>query len=155
MYVVGSSDSDIEEPPPKPARPQYPAMSPSGSTPNLAINHSVSSLPHQWCSTTHLPLGHSTPLGPSPQHPLPGSQPATMTHPRNSQLPAEINLQHYFPSSTGYTSVSHHNQGGTGMSSMDSGVPMDFVQPEQHASSLPTRRLHTGGGKTLILLSCP
>lgn len=101
-----SSGSDIEEPPPKPARPQYPAMSPSGSTPNLAANHSVASLPHHWNSTTNLPLGHSTPLGPSPQHPPPGTIPRMSEQKPADPGPREINLQHYFPSSSGYTAVS-------------------------------------------------
>lgn len=93
-----SSGSDIEEPPPKPARPMHP-MSPTGSTPNLATI-SVASLPNQWNSTTNIPLGSSTPMGPSPQHPH------SATAPRSGDLgPREINLQHYFPSSSGYTSV--------------------------------------------------
>ncbi|XP_076085718.1 focal adhesion kinase 1-like isoform X5 [Mytilus galloprovincialis] len=101
-----SSGSDIEEPPPKPARPQYPAMSPTGSTPNLAINHSIASLPHHWNSTTNLPIGHSTPSGPSPQHPPPGTIPRMSEQRVNDLGPREINLQHYFPSSSGYTAVS-------------------------------------------------
>ncbi|XP_021343131.1 focal adhesion kinase 1-like isoform X2 [Mizuhopecten yessoensis] len=133
-----SSGSDIEEPPPKPARPQYPAMSPSGSTPNLTINSSVASLPHQWNSTTNLPVGHSTPLQAlSPQiHPPPASEPATL---RNSQLPAEINLQHYFPSSSGYTSVPFSTNHQQGMSTMDSSMPI-HATPDPGAASLPTRR---------------
>lgn len=96
--LLGSSGSDIEEPPPKPARPMHP-MSPTGSTPNLATI-SVASLPNQWNSTTNIPLGSSTPMGPSPQHPH------SATAPRSGDLgPREINLQHYFPSSSGYTSV--------------------------------------------------
>ncbi|XP_069128415.1 LOW QUALITY PROTEIN: focal adhesion kinase 1-like [Argopecten irradians] len=132
-----SSGSDIEEPPPKPARPQYQAMSPTGSTPNLAINSSVASLPHQWNSTTNLPVGHSTPLqGLSPQtHPPAASEPTTL---RNSQLPAEINLQHYFPSSSGYTSVPSNNH-HLGISTMDSAMPIHAI-PDPGAASLPTRR---------------
>lgn len=106
VFISGSSGSDIEEPPPKPARPQYPAMSPTGSTPNLAINHSIASLPHHWNSTTNLPIGHSTPSGPSPQHPPPGTIPRMSEQRVNDLGPREINLQHYFPSSSGYTAVS-------------------------------------------------
>lgn len=113
LCISGSSGSDIEEPPPKPARPQYPAMSPTGSTPNLTINHSVASLPHQWNSTTNLPMGHSTPTGPSPHHPPPGTIPRMSEQKLADPGPREINLQHYFPSSSGYTAVSsvpHQNQ---------------------------------------------
>ncbi|KAL5016947.1 hypothetical protein ScPMuIL_006536 [Solemya velum] len=82
----GSNGSDIEEPPPKPARPQYPPMSPTGSTPNLSMNNSISSLPQQWNSTTNLPpLGHSTPTGPSPARPNISSPPTHSTPPVQSQ----------------------------------------------------------------------
>ncbi|XP_056017627.1 focal adhesion kinase 1-like isoform X4 [Ostrea edulis] len=103
-----SSGSDIEEPPPKPARPNF--MTPAGSTPNLSNNHSVDSLPPQWGSTTHLPISHSTPLGPSPQQPLPLTHtgPPVMSIIPDHQGPREINLQNYFPSSSGYTSVQQH-----------------------------------------------
>ncbi|XP_056017628.1 focal adhesion kinase 1-like isoform X5 [Ostrea edulis] len=105
---TGSSGSDIEEPPPKPARPNF--MTPAGSTPNLSNNHSVDSLPPQWGSTTHLPISHSTPLGPSPQQPLPLTHtgPPVMSIIPDHQGPREINLQNYFPSSSGYTSVQQH-----------------------------------------------
>nr|XP_011413792.2 focal adhesion kinase 1 isoform X9 [Crassostrea gigas] len=105
---TGSSGSDIEEPPPKPARPNF--MTPAGSTPNLSNNHSVDSLPPQWGSTTHLPISHSTPLGPSPQQPPIHSHtgPPVMSVIPQHQGPREINLQNYFPSSSGYTSVQQH-----------------------------------------------
>lgn len=108
IFLAGSSGSDIEEPPPKPARPNF--MTPAGSTPNLSNNHSVDSLPPQWGSTTHLPISHSTPLGPSPQQPPIHSHtgPPVMSVIPQHQGPREINLQNYFPSSSGYTSVQQH-----------------------------------------------
>ncbi|XP_078319037.1 focal adhesion kinase 1-like isoform X5 [Crassostrea virginica] len=107
---TGSSGSDIEEPPPKPARPNF--MTPAGSTPNLSSNHSVDSLPPQWGSTTHLPISHSTPLGPSPQQPPYHAHtgPPVMSIVPEHPGPREINLQNYFPSSSGYTSVQQHQQ---------------------------------------------
>lgn len=95
-------------------------MSPSGSTPNLSMNNSVSSLPQQWNSTTNLPpLGHSTPTGPSPARSNVPSPPThatpTILTPVQSQSnrslgsteagPRVINLQHYFPSSGGSNSA--------------------------------------------------
>ncbi|KAK3091583.1 hypothetical protein FSP39_020953 [Pinctada imbricata] len=131
-----SSGSDIEEPPPKPARPLYPGT-PCGSTtnlvahPNMAANHSVASLPGNWNSTSNLPLGSSTPMGPSPQHPPPGSRPVypgnTFEHQQRDQGPREINLQNYFPSSTGYTSVSQQLQHTDNHCKQDTNVP-DVVQ---------------------------
>ncbi|XP_062622322.1 focal adhesion kinase 1-like isoform X3 [Saccostrea cucullata] len=105
---TGSSGSDIEEPPPKPARPNF--MTPAGSTPNLSSNQSVESLPPSWGSTTHLPISHSTPLGPSPQQPPAPTHtgPPIMSMMPGHQGPREINLQNYFPSSSGYTSVQQH-----------------------------------------------
>lgn len=83
-------------PPPKPARPVYPNMSPATSL--RSINQStVSSPPSHWGSASNLPLGYSTPFGVSPQHTMLGSQPAV------PPLPREIDLSNYFPSSSGYT----------------------------------------------------
>ncbi|KAH9504131.1 putative serine/threonine protein phosphatase, partial [Bulinus truncatus] len=120
---AGSNGSDEEPPPPpKPARPQF-ALSPTGSTPNLSINNtnsfnsSVASLPHQWNSTTNLPLGHSTPSsGPSPDTNVIKSQGSLRTQDahKHSQLPSssathiEYQLQNYFPSAN-YLQVSSNS----------------------------------------------
>ncbi|XP_035829470.1 focal adhesion kinase 1 [Aplysia californica] len=94
---LSSNGSDEEPPPPpKPARPQF---SPTGSTPNLSavgaggnvsLNASVASLPHQWASSSNLPVGHSTPAaGPSPntdQLKAHASQHAHMHHQHHQQL---------------------------------------------------------------------
>ncbi|XP_048256196.1 focal adhesion kinase 1-like isoform X4 [Haliotis rufescens] len=92
-----SNGSDDEPPPPKPARPLYP-----GSTSNLSFNSSVSSLPHQWNSTSNLPKGHSTPAaGPSPD------MAAIKSMGRPDPGSPHVNTLHgYFPSSTGYMQVS-------------------------------------------------
>ena len=100
------SEEDLAPPPPKPARPQYPSISPSGSARNLATNpYAVASPPKHWNSASSLPLGQSTPFGPSPQHPT------SQTGPR------EIDLSNYFPSSTGYTAVSQVSASNPAMSS--------------------------------------
>ncbi|XP_041358012.1 focal adhesion kinase 1-like isoform X2 [Gigantopelta aegis] len=92
----GSNGSDDEPAPPKPARPQFPSMSPTGSTPNLSINASISSLPQHWNSTANLPMGHSTPAaGPSPDT-------GAIKHARSPPVNA---FQGYFPSSAGYKQV--------------------------------------------------
>ena len=99
---TGSNGSDDEPAPPKPARPQFPSMSPTGSTPNLSVNASISSLPQHWNSTANLPVGHSTPAaGPSPDTGLvkPGARP------HDSRSPPVNAFQGYFPSSSGYQQV--------------------------------------------------
>lgn len=98
------SEEDQVVPPPKPARPQFPNISPASSSRNLS-QQSIPSPPQHWSSASNLPLGQSTPYGPSPQHPPPGSQPAA------PPLPREIDLSHYFPSSTGYTQVNQVSRG--------------------------------------------
>ncbi|KAL4235721.1 putative serine/threonine protein phosphatase [Mactra antiquata] len=102
----GSNGSDEDQvlPPPKPARPQYPNISPATSARNLS-QQSIQSPPNHWGSASTLPLGQSTPVGPSPQHPPPGSQGGA------PPLPREIDLSHYFPSSTGYTQVNQVSRG--------------------------------------------
>ena len=108
LIISGSNGSEEEQlpPPPKPARPQYPSMSPSGSARNLATNpYSVASPPKHWNSASNLPVGQSTPFGPSPQHPT------SQTGPR------EIDLSNYFPSSTGYTAINQVSASNPAMSS--------------------------------------
>ncbi|GFS03507.1 focal adhesion kinase 1 [Elysia marginata] len=92
---VGSngSDEDGTLPPPKPARPQLTSMSPTGSTPNLALasgGASSSPVPHQWSSTTHLANTRA-------QDHHAHIPPTSGTH-------VEYQLQNYFPSS-GYMQV--------------------------------------------------
>ncbi|XP_059144130.1 focal adhesion kinase 1-like [Physella acuta] len=130
---VGSNGSDEEPPPPpKPARPQF-AMSPTGSTPNLSINAgnsfnaSIASLPHQWNSTTNLPMGHSTPAsGPSPDVNVAKQQASRQDSKHGAQPGAHIEyqLQNYFPPS-GYMQVSSN-----------SGQPLPLAHPH---ISLPSR----------------
>lgn len=116
-------------------------MSPAGSTPNLTINHSIASLPHHWNSTTNLPIGHSTPSGPSPQHPPPGTVPR-MTEPRTADPgPREINLQHYFPSSSGYTAVSSVGQ---------TNIPQDNSEFMQGHSRVPNERCVYPGERGMV-----
>ncbi|CAL1531010.1 unnamed protein product [Lymnaea stagnalis] len=122
---AGSNGSDEEPPPPpKPARPQF-AMSPTGSTPNLSMNAgnsfnaSIASLPHQWNSTTNLPVGHSTPAsGPSPdtnafksQGSLRSQDHVKQQQPASTGAHIEYQLQNYFPSS-GYMQVSSSSNSG-------------------------------------------
>ncbi|XP_055956032.1 focal adhesion kinase 1 isoform X4 [Patella vulgata] len=94
----GSNGSD-EDPPPKPARPNYP----NGSNANLNMNASVASIPNQWNSNSNLPLGHSTPVsGPSPN-----TDQIKMRGRGVEQFGVSQQQQHgYFPSTTGYTQVS-------------------------------------------------
>ncbi|BFZ17133.1 hypothetical protein BsWGS_20172 [Bradybaena similaris] len=113
------SDEELH-PPPKPARPQNALLSPTGSTPNLSANLSVASLPHQWNSTTNLPIGHSTPVsGPSPETKGQVLRPHDHNHQQNLSPPVlppsqpsgthvEYQLHNYFPSS-GYMQVSNHS----------------------------------------------
>lgn len=105
----GSNGSEEEQAPPKPARPQYPSISPSGSTRNLDTNpYSVASPPKHWNSASNLPVGQSTPYGQSPQHPVG----------QNGQTgPREIDLSNYFPSSTGYTTINKVSASNPAMSS--------------------------------------
>lgn len=101
----GSNGSLEEAPPPKPARPQFSNISPSGSSRNL--NSSVYSLatpPSNWSSSSLQPVGTSTPFTASPQGPP--------TQSGAPPLPREIDLSHYFPSSTGYTQVNKVSRGG-------------------------------------------
>ncbi|XP_013077783.2 focal adhesion kinase 1 isoform X2 [Biomphalaria glabrata] len=118
---AGSNGSDEEPPPPpKPARPLF-ALSPTGSTPNLSVNvgnsfnSSVASLPHQWNSTTNLPLGHSTPAsGPSPDTNAIKSQVSQRSQDIPKPLPPsathiEYQLQNFFPSANSMQ-VSNSNQ---------------------------------------------
>ncbi|XP_053394577.1 focal adhesion kinase 1-like isoform X6 [Mercenaria mercenaria] len=102
----GSNGSEEEQilPPPKPARPQFTNVSPATSSRNIS-QQSIASPPNNWGNSSNLPLGQSTPYGPSPQHPVAGSQPGP------PPLPREIDLSHYFPSSTGYTQVNQVSRG--------------------------------------------
>ncbi|XP_070195798.1 focal adhesion kinase 1-like isoform X3 [Littorina saxatilis] len=111
---AGSNGSDEEPPPPKPARPVYP-MSPTGSIPNLTGNSSMGNVNHHWNSTSHLPQGHSTPAGPSPNTDSLKRQ-GMEDHSRPVQSTVTTNLfQGYFPSSSGYmqvnTSQGHNHPG--------------------------------------------
>lgn len=107
LHLSGSNGSEEEQvlPPPKPARPQYPNISPATSARNLS-QQSVASPPNHWGSASNLPLSQSTPVGPSPQMPPPPS-----SQPGAPPLPREIDLSHYFPSSTGYTQVNQVSRG--------------------------------------------
>lgn len=108
IYIIAGPNGSEEDPPPppKPVRPQYPSISPSGSARNLATNpYSVASPPKHWNSASNLPVGQSTPYGPSPQHP------SSQTGPR------EIDLSNYFPSSTGYTAINQVSASNPAMSS--------------------------------------
>ena len=116
-------------------------MSPTGSTPNLTINHSVASLPHHWNSTTNLPIGHSTPSGPSPQHPPPGTVPRMAEHRAVDPGPREINLQHYFPSSSGYTAVSSVPQ---------TNIPLDNSEFMHGHARVPSERGVYPGERGLV-----
>lgn len=108
--LAGSNGSDDEPPPPKPARPVYP-MSPTGSIPNLSFNSSASSTLNHWNSTSQLPLGHSTPAGPSPSTDIlkhPGSWSGLDEHGQPRLPPTNTTnvFKGYFPSATGYMQVS-------------------------------------------------
>ena len=100
MCIITGSNGSVDDPdvmpPPKPARPAYPNVSPASSLRNLNQSN-VSSPPSHWGSASNLPLGYSTPYGVSPQHTMPGQQQGA------PPLPREIDLSHYFPSSSGYT----------------------------------------------------
>ncbi|XP_076440427.1 focal adhesion kinase 1-like isoform X3 [Babylonia areolata] len=105
---TGSNGSDDEPPPPKPARPLYP-MSPTGSIPNLSGGAPLGSGASHWNSTSHLPQGHSTPVGPSPAttHSL-----QRLPSGEESRVPLHSTpnlFQGYFPSSAGYMQVSQAN----------------------------------------------
>ncbi|XP_052283061.1 focal adhesion kinase 1-like isoform X4 [Dreissena polymorpha] len=102
-------EEDIVAPPPKPARPGYSNVSPAGSTRNLS-QLSIPTPPRQWGSASQLPVGHSTPYGPSPLGP-------SGTHSGAPPLPREIDLSHYFPSSSGYTQAGQVSRGYTPVSS--------------------------------------
>ncbi|XP_013077810.1 focal adhesion kinase 1 isoform X7 [Biomphalaria glabrata] len=119
---AGSNGSDEEPPPPpKPARPLF-ALSPTGSTPNLSVNvgnsfnSSVASLPHQWNSTTNLPLGHSTPAsGPSPDTNAIKSQVSQRSQDIPKPLPPsathiEYQLQNFFPSANSMQGFTQHHR---------------------------------------------
>ncbi|XP_025110216.1 focal adhesion kinase 1-like isoform X6 [Pomacea canaliculata] len=113
----GSNGSDDEPPPPKPARPVYP-MSPTGSIPNLSFNSSASSTLNHWNSTSQLPLGHSTPAGPSPSTDIlkhPGSWSGLDEHGQPRLPPTNTTnvFKGYFPSATGYMQVSQVNPSHT------------------------------------------
>nr|KAG5701159.1 hypothetical protein BaRGS_023268 [Batillaria attramentaria] len=105
---AGSNGSDDEPPPPKPARPQYP-MSPTGSTPNLAVNNSIGGVSNHWNSTSNLPLGHSTPAGPSPDTDSIKRQTAGAGDQRLPPTGTTNLFQGYFPSAAGYMQVSQVN----------------------------------------------
>ncbi|PVD22981.1 hypothetical protein C0Q70_16241 [Pomacea canaliculata] len=117
----GSNGSDDEPPPPKPARPVYP-MSPTGSIPNLSFNSSASSTLNHWNSTSQLPLGHSTPAGPSPSTDIlkhPGSWSGLDEHGQPRLPPTNTTnvFKGYFPSATGYMqALPSYPKGQTGSS---------------------------------------
>lgn len=119
IQAISWVGSDDEPPPPKPARPTYPAMSPTGSFPNLSGGSGIGIVGHHWSSTSHLPVGHSTPAGPSPntdslKHQIaPANGGKGVGYGENHPPPrvppqstASTNLfQGYFPSSAGYMQV--------------------------------------------------
>ncbi|XP_052774521.1 focal adhesion kinase 1-like isoform X3 [Mya arenaria] len=98
----GSVEDEEVVPPPKPARPQFAGVSPAGSTRNIS-QQSIPTPPNHWGSASNLPVGQSTPFGPSPHQPQAGAPP----------LPREIDLSHYFPSSSGYTQAGQVSRGYT------------------------------------------
>ena len=89
-------------------------MSPTGSIPNLSSNTSIGSVNNHWNSTNHLPQGHSTPAGPSPNTDSLKRQAAMASIEEHRPTPSTsttttttTNLfQGYFPSSAGYMQVS-------------------------------------------------
>uniref|UniRef100_A0A0B6ZXT7 non-specific protein-tyrosine kinase n=1 Tax=Arion vulgaris TaxID=1028688 RepID=A0A0B6ZXT7_9EUPU len=108
---------ETPHPPPKPARPQY-TMSPTGSAPNLSIvagnsfNSTVASLPHQWNSTTNLPVSHSSPASGASSETISQGSGSSQNQLQHQNLPPqqpsgthiEYQLQNYFPSA-GYMQV--------------------------------------------------